>query len=358
MTARTIALALVLAALTPGVATASTLIGGPLGSPLRLLKPDLTARRGGPVLPRGTVATVLSPDRRQIAALTLRRIVVFNRRSGRRVATLPAHGAFAVLWPTRGRLVTFGVDGAGNGNLRAVQAATGRITRRVRLAERLDAEVSGSRVRVLQRTRRGLELDTFGAGGRRVGRRRFGLPSGVPPSFMGGSLRDGMLLVSTTTGAVAPYRHELIPLGGAAHPIELTGGVYRFLTPGLVADAEGRLAALDRRALTVSREVTDAPFGRLTPFAGGVAIGLGTRVYDSRLALVATHPSAPAPASAPVASGARLYALTLRCTRTGRAEGAIGVDARTGAVVARRGRPFALGPLGGSVARPDLDACD
>ena len=31
---------------------------------------------------------------------------------------------------------------------------------------------------------------------------------------MGASLRDGLVLVSTTTGAVAPYRHELVPLGG------------------------------------------------------------------------------------------------------------------------------------------------
>jgi hypothetical protein len=44
----------VLAVLTPGVATAGTLIGAPVGSPLRLLRPDLTARRGGPVLPRDT----------------------------------------------------------------------------------------------------------------------------------------------------------------------------------------------------------------------------------------------------------------------------------------------------------------
>ena len=358
MTSRPFALVLVLAVLTPSVATATPLIGAPVGSPLRLLRPDLTVRRGGPVLPRGTFATVLSPDRRRFAALTRRQIVVFDRRSGRRVAALPAHGAIAALWPAKRRLVTFGFDAAGSEELRAVTVATGRITRRVRLAERLDAEVSGKRVRVLQRTRRGLELDEFGADGQRVHRRRFALPTGVTPSFMGGSLSDGMVLVSTTTGAVAPYHHDLVPLGGAGHPIGLTGAVYRFVTPSIVADAEGNLASLDRRALTVSREVTDAPGGWLTPFAGGVAVGLGTRLYDSRLALIAAHPSAPAAASAPVASGARLYALTLRCTATGRADGAIGVAARTGSVVARRRGPFAIGRLGGPVARPAKDACD
>ena len=348
----------VLAVLTPGVARATTLIGAPVGSPLHLLRPDLTARRGGPVLPRDTVATVLSPDRRRFAALTRRRIVVFDRRSGRRVASLPAHGAIAALWPAQRRLVTFGFDAAGNEQLRAVLVATGRITRRVRLAERLDAEVGGTRVRVLQRTRSGLELDAFRADGHRVRRHRFGLPPGVTPSLMGGSLRDGMVLVSSTTGAVAPYRHDLIPLGGTAHPIGLTGAVYRFVTPGIVADVEGKLASLDRRALTVRREVTDAPGGWLTAFAGGVAVGLGSRVYDSRLALVAAHPSAPAAASAPVASGARLYALTLRCTAAGRADGAVGVAARAGSVVVRRRGSFALGRLGGPVARPAEDACD
>jgi hypothetical protein len=175
---------------------------------------------------------------------------------------------------------------------------------------------------------------------------------------MGGSLRDAMVLLSTTTGAVAPYRHALVPLGGADHPIGLSGAVYRFVTPSIVADAEGKLAGLDRRALTVTREVTDAAGGWLTPFGGGVAVGLGSRLYDSRLALVAAHPSAPAAASAPVASGARLYALTLRCTGAGRADGAIGVAARTGSVVARRNGRFAIGRLGGTVARPAEDGCD
>ncbi len=213
--------------------------------------------------------------------------------------------------------MTFGFTAAGSEELRAVRVATGRITRRVRLTERLDAEVSGKRVRVLQRTRSGLELDEFGADGKRRRRHRFGLAAGVTPSFMGGSLRDGMVLLSTTTGAVAPYRHELVPFGGTAHPIGLTGAVYRFVTPSIVADAEGKLARLDRRTLTVRREVNDAPGGWLTPFAGGVAVGLGNRLYDSRLALVAAHPSVPAAASAPVASGTRLYALTLRCTVSG-----------------------------------------
>ena len=192
---------------------------------------------------------------------------MFDRRSAA-LAALPSRGAIAALWPTRHRLVTFGFDAAGNEELRAVLATTGRITRRVRLAERLDAEVSGRRVRVLQRTRSGLALDVFSADGRRLRRYRFDLPAGVTPSLMGGSLRDGMVLVSTTTGAVAPYRHALVPLGGSEHPIDLTGAVYRFVTPGIVADAEGNLASLDRRTLTVSREVTDAPGGWLTPVAG------------------------------------------------------------------------------------------
>ena len=360
MTSRRLApvLVLALALLTPGAASATTLIGGPAGSPLHLLRPDLSARRGGPALPRDTLATVLSPDRRRFAALTRRRIVVYDRRSGRRVASLPAHGAIAALWPTQRRLVTFGFDSAGNEQLRAVLAATGRVTRRVRITERLDAEVAGSRVRVLQRTRSGLELDAFAADGRRVRRHRFGLPPGVTPSLMGGSLRDGLVLVSSTTGAVAPYRHELIPLGGAAHPIALAGAVYRFVTPGIVADAEGKLAGLDRRALTVRREVTDAPGGWLTPFAGGVAVGLGSRLYDRHLALVAANPSAPVAASAPVASGARLSALTRRCTAGGPVLGAISVAARTGSVVARRKGPFVIGRLGGPVSESAEDPCD
>jgi hypothetical protein len=358
MTSRSVALTLAFVVLTPGVATATPVVGAPVGSPLRLLGADLTASGAGPVLPRQTLATVLSPDRRRFAALTRRRIVVFDRRSGRRVAALPARGAIAALWPTGHRLVTFGFDGAGNEELRAELATTGRITRRVRLAERLDAEVSDGRVRVLQRTRSGLALDVFSADGRRLRRYRFGLPAGVTPSLMGGSLRDGMVLVSTTTGAVAPYRHALVPLGGSEHPVDLTGAVYRFVTPSIVADAEGNLASVDRRALTVSREVTDAPSGWLTPVAGGVALGLGTRLYDRRLALVAANPSAPAAASAPVASGGRLYALTLRCPVAGRVDGAIGVGARTGSVIARRKGPFAIGRLGGPVARPAEDGCD
>jgi hypothetical protein len=358
MTGGPVALALVLAALTPGVAAAAPLVGGPAGSPLRVLRGDLTARRVGPVLPRTTVATVRSPDGRRFAALTRRRIVVFDRRSGRRLAALPAHGAIAALWPTRHRLVTFGFDAAGGEELRAVLVSTGRITRRVRLAERLDAEVAGARVRVLQRTATGLELDAFGADGQRRDRRRFGPPPGVSPSLLGGSLRDGMVLLSTTTGAVAPYRHELVPLGGAARPVGLAGAVYRFVTPGVVADALGNLATLDRRALTVSREVAGAAADWLTPVAGGVAVGLGRLVYDRRLALVAAHPAVPDAASAPVASGTRLYALTLRCTADGRVAGAVGVDARTGSVVVRRRGPFAIGRLGGPVARPAEDGCD
>jgi hypothetical protein len=81
-------------------------------------------------------------------------------------------------------------------------------------------------------------------------------------------------------------------------------------------------------------------------------------VYDSRLALVAANPSAPVAASAPVASGARLYALTRRCTAAGPALGAIAVGARTGSVVARRRVPFAIGRLGGPVAESAEDPCD
>jgi hypothetical protein len=40
---------------------------------------------------------------------------------------------------------------------------------------------------------------------------------------MGGSLHDGMVLLSTTTGAVAPYRHDLVPLGGVAARSGSTG---------------------------------------------------------------------------------------------------------------------------------------
>jgi hypothetical protein len=355
MTARLVVLTLLLAAVMPGVATAGPLVGGAVGSPLHRLRADLTPRGGGPVLPPRTSATVRSPDGRRFAALTPRRIVVFERRSGTRVGSVPAHGAIAALWPTRHRLVTFGFDAAGNEQLRAVRVASGRITRRVGLGERLDAEVAGARVRVLQRTSRGLQLDVFRADGRRVRRQRF---DGVNPSLMGGSLRGGLVLLSTTTGAVAPYRHALVPVGGAERSIALSGAVYRFVTRTIVADAEGNLARIDRRALTVRREVTDAPEGRLTPFAGGVAVGLGSALYDTELALVAANPSAPEPASAPVASGGRLYALTLRCTLTGRVDGAIGVRARTGAVVARHNGPFALGELGGPVSRPTEDGCD
>ena len=110
--------------------------------------------------------------------------------------------------------------------------------------------------------------------------------------------------------------------------------------------------------LTVSREVTDARGGWLTPVAGGVAVGLGTRLYDSRLALVAANPSAPAAASAPVASGGRLYALTLRCTvaaaSTARSASMRGPEL----LVARRKLPFAIGRLGGPVATPAEDGCD
>src|SRR3954471_164725 len=132
---RLLPIALIAVVALPAAADATTLIGAPGGSPLRLLRSDLTARRGGPALPQNTLATVLSPDRRRFAALTRRRIVVFDRRSGRRVASLPAHGAIAALWPARHRLVTFGFDAGGSEQLRAVVLATGRITRRVRLAE-------------------------------------------------------------------------------------------------------------------------------------------------------------------------------------------------------------------------------
>ena len=89
-----------------------------------------------------------------------------------------------------------------------------------------------------------------------------------------------------------------------------------------------------------------------------VALGLGSRLYDSRLALVAANPSAPVAASAPIASGARLYALTRRCTAAGPVLGAVAVAARTGEVLARRRGAFVLGPLGGAVSESAEDPCD
>ena len=56
----------------------------------------------------------------------------------------------------------------------------------------------------------------------------------------------------------------------------------------------------DSGRLTVTREATDAPGRWLTPFAGGVAHGLGSRAYDRELALIAAHPSAPDAASSHV----------------------------------------------------------
>ena len=71
--------------LTVAAPAASTpLTGGPPGRPLHVLTEELKPRTSGPTLPAGTTATTLSPDRRSIAALTPKRIVVFTRASGRR----------------------------------------------------------------------------------------------------------------------------------------------------------------------------------------------------------------------------------------------------------------------------------
>src|SRR5215213_4140026 len=93
MTSRPVALTLVLAVLTPGVATATPLVGAPVGSPLRLLRSDLTARRGGPVLPRQTFRNrhgkracpdPRSPDGPRLAgSVDLRLACNFDRRRSR-----------------------------------------------------------------------------------------------------------------------------------------------------------------------------------------------------------------------------------------------------------------------------------
>ena len=250
-----------------------------------------------------------------------------------------------------------GFDAAGSEELRAVLVATGRITRRVRLAERLDAEVSGSRVRVSSAPAAASNSMSSAPTESGVAAIASVCPPASPPASW--AAHCAAAWCSCRAPPARSRRTVTIWSRSAAdHAIGLTGTVFRFVTPSIVADAGGNLAGLDRRALTVAREVTDAPGGWLTPVAGGVAVGLGSRLYDSHLALVAAHPSVPAAASAPVASGARLYALTLRCAVAGRVDGAIGVGARTGAVVARRKGPFAIGRLGGPVARPAEDACD
>ena len=233
MTSRPFALmlVLVLAVLTPGAAAATPLIGG----------------AGGVAFASASARLDRAPRRPRAAARHLRHRAVAGPPAVCRSHPAADRRVQPTLGPARCRSARPRGDRCALASAaptrdvrlrcrrqRGAPSSTGRdrpITRRVRLAERLDAEVSGRRVRVLQRTRGGLELDEFGADGQRGHRHRFGLPAGVTPSFMGGSLRDGMVLVSTTTGAVAPYRHDLVLLGGAEHPIGLTGAVYRFVTP-------------------------------------------------------------------------------------------------------------------------------
>src|SRR5215208_5797536 len=137
-------------------AASAPLVGGPTGSPLHVLSNDLKPRAGGPTLPARTTATLLSPDRRRIAALTPKRIVVFARASGRRLYSVGARGATDVLWPTPDRLIT--LDGSRGDVLRSVALPSGRVRKPVRLPERLGQELTGDDVRVLLRTRTGFRV--------------------------------------------------------------------------------------------------------------------------------------------------------------------------------------------------------
>jgi hypothetical protein len=337
-------------------AAAAPLVGGPTGSPLHLLGSDLRARPGGPALPARTTATVLSPDGRRIAALTPMRIAVFARTSGRRLYSVRARGATDVLWPTRDRLVTLG--GSAGEVLRSVALPSGRVGRQVRLPERLGQELAGRQVRVLLRTSTGFRVDAFGAGGTR--RHRYGIPvpDGIDPGLARASLRDGLVALSYTTGAVAPYEHALVRLGGASRQVALAGAVYSFVTAEILVDTLGHVARIDPATGRVAREVDVTPGQWVVPFRRGIAVGLGRAVYDRDLQLVAAHPGARRGASAPVALGGRLYGRTLRCTQQGRVHAVVAVDALTGAVVARRNGPFALGRLGERLGTPGEDGCD
>jgi hypothetical protein len=334
-------------------ASSATLVGGPTGGPLHLLTRDLKPRAGGPALPARTTATALSPDRRRIAALTRKHIVVFARGSGRRLFSVRARGATDVLWPATDRLITLSDEA-----LRSVALPSGRVRRQVHLAERLAQELAGHNVRVLVGTSAGFRVDVFRADGRRRHRYPIPVPTGIDPGLARASLRDGLVALSYTTGAVAPYAHELVPLGEPARPVELAGAVYTFVTRDILADTIGHVARIDRDTDSVVREVEVEQGQWIAPFRGGVALGLGRAVYDRNLDPVATNPRARRVASAPIALGKRLYALTISCTPKGPAHAVAGVDALTGETVARRSGPFALGRLGDRLSVPAEDGCD
>jgi hypothetical protein len=337
-------------------AASAPLVGGPTGRPLHLLNTNLKPRAGGPALPARTTATVVSPDRRRIAALTPKRIVVFACASGRRLYSVHARGAIDVLWPTADRLITLG--GARAEVLRSVSLPTGRVRKQVRLPERLGQERAGHSVRVLLRTRTGFRVDVFGAEGRRRHRYRMPVPDGIDPGLARASLRDGWVALSYTSGAVAPYEHALMHLGEAARPLELAGAVYDFVTPSILADTIGHVARVDRAAGSVLREIEVETNQSLVPFHGGVAVGLGRAVYDRNLDLAASNPHARRGASAPIAFGGRLYARTLRCTTTGQVHAAVGADALTGEILTRRRGRFTIGRLGDRLSLPGEDGCD
>jgi hypothetical protein len=335
---------------------AAPLVGGPTGSPLHLLSNDLEPRAGGPALPAGTTATVRSPDRRRIAALTAKRIVVFARASGRRLYSVRARGATDVLWPTAGRLITLG--GARAEVLRSVALPSGQVRKLVRLPERLGQELAGHTVRVLLHTSTGFRVDVFGAGGGRRNRYRIPVPDGIDPGIARASLRDGLVALSYTTGAVAPYEHALVPLGEPASQVELAGAVYTFVTRDILADTTGNVARIDRAAGSVVREIEIGSTQWVVPFHGGVAVGLGLAVYDRNLDQDAANPHARRAASAPIALGGRLYGLTLRCTPQGPVHAAVAVDALTGKIVMRHNGPFSIGRLGERLSAPAEDGCD
>jgi hypothetical protein len=337
-------------------AASAALVGGPTGSPLHVLSNDLEPRAGGPTLPARTTATVLSPDRRRIAALTRKRIVVFARASGRRLYSVGARGATDVLWPTPDRLITLG--GARGEVLRSVALRSGRVRKQVRLPERLGQELIGHTVRVLLRTRTGFRVDVFGAEGARRNRYRIPVPDGIDPALARASLRDRLVALSYTTGAVAPYEHALVPLTGASRRVELAGAVYTFVTPDILVDTTGHVARIDRATGRVVREIEVEPGQWVVPLRSGVAVGLGRAVYDRNLDQVAANPSAGRGASAPVAVGGRLYGLTLRCTPQGPVHAVVGVDALTGEVITRHNGPFSIGPLGERLSAPGEDGCD
>jgi hypothetical protein len=344
----------------PATAAASTqLIGGPTQKAPRFLTPDLHVRAGGARLPRSTFATVMSPEGDRFAALARKTIAIHGRRSGRRLAGVPARGAIELLWPARRHLVTFGYDRAsGEDVLRSIDLPSGRVRRKVPLDERLGAEKSGNRVRVLLRSSAGLRVDEFTAGGKLRRSFRLPLPAGIDPGFSNASLRGDLVMVSYTTGAVAPYQHELVRLGGGAHPVDLAGNVYSFVTPTVLAEAGGHLARIDPTAESVTREVGIDADQWVVPYRSGVVVGLGRAVYDGDLNLVASNPDPEPAAAAPVVRGDRLYGRTVRCTSAGPVHGVVVVDAATATVVQRREGAFAIGTLGGEFSLPGEDGCD